>query len=276
MTPVAPPRAPGWAPLLMRRNIAYEKLGITDRAAIRALPPISSQLRMASARLRKRNLPASPYYYLKCSEAPEARKIVDLYYSLPKNQRDLIPIEGYCLAAGISTQLILELVTRTCATVSRQTSALIAAASHPAVVDKTVEMALTDDGIEDRQTLHKAVGFLPTPKGAQIAVNVAANAAAHANAAAQTLIVAAPPPEATIRRLSDRFNEARLVAGASPIIAVEPVAALPEAVEAAAAAPPMARFGQAPSRFTVPSRAPVTREVDAAAEAEFSEEEEDE
>jgi hypothetical protein len=44
---------------------------------------------------------------------------------------------------------------------------IIAAASHPLVVEKTVERALTDKGIGDRMALHKATGFLPTPKGSQ-------------------------------------------------------------------------------------------------------------
>lgn len=214
-----------WAPLTMRRNIVYEKLGI-DRTRVRTLAPISSQLHMIGKKLRRRNLPASPYYYLKCSADERAIKIVDLYYSLPKNQRDLAPIEAYCLSIGADSSEILELITRTVARVTRQTSAIIAAVSHPMVVDKTVEMALTDEGIEDRNTLHKAVGFLPSPKGSQTTVNVAANASAQA---AAPTVVLAPPPEQTVRTLVDMFNTARGLPPASARIL--PVAAedtLPE------------------------------------------------
>lgn len=201
-----------WAPLTMRRNIAYEKLGI-DRTLVRTLPPISSQLHMVAKKLRRRNLPASPFYYLKCAPGEQARRIVDLYYSLPKNQRDLPPIEAYCLAVGADSTEILELITRTVAKITRQTSAILAAVNHPAIVEKTVEMALTDDGIEDRRDLHKATGFLPTPRGSQTTVNVAANANAQASS---PIAVLAPPPEQTIRRAVDRFNDARLLPSAPP------------------------------------------------------------
>jgi hypothetical protein len=91
--------------------------------------------------------------------------------------------------------------------------------NHPRVVEKSVEMALTDEGIEDRTLLAKATGFLPTPKGSRTTVNVAANANAQSAANPQVL-VAAPPPENTIRRLVDRLNEAR---GLPPVV----VSALP-------------------------------------------------
>jgi len=70
-------------------------------------------------------------------------------------------------------------------------------------------MALTDEGHEDRATLHKATGFLPSPKGAQTNIQVVQHASATANA--QAASVAAPPPEQTIRRLVDRFNDARQI-----------------------------------------------------------------
>jgi hypothetical protein len=191
--------------LAARRTLAYARLSISP-AAIRSAPPISSQLRMAARNLRLRNLPASPYYYLKCSAAPEAQKIVEVYYSMPKNQRDLVPIEAYCVAVNVDTLLVLDLITRACAAISRQSSTIIAAINHPAVVEKTVEIALTDDGIKDRMILHKATGFLPSPSGPRTTVNVAANASA---TSAPQIAVIAPPPEQTIRRLVDRFNDAR-------------------------------------------------------------------
>jgi hypothetical protein len=82
---------------------------------------------------------------------------------------------------------------------------MIAALAHPRVVEKTIERALTDEGIADRMALHKAMGFLPTPKGSQTIISIMQSA--QANTAVQT--VAAPPPEDTIRRLANRLNEAR-------------------------------------------------------------------
>jgi len=187
-----------------RREAAYRAIDV-DPTLVRLQPHITSQLRMLSRKLHRRNLPSSPYYYLKFAPGEIARKIVALYYSLPRDQRDMLPIEAYCIAVGERSTEVFEIITRAVAAISRQTSAIIAASAHPAVVDKTVEMALTDEGIKDRNTLHKAVGFLPTPKGSQTTVNVAANA----NAVTQSTTVLAPPPEHTVRTLVDLFNEAR-------------------------------------------------------------------
>lgn len=182
---------------------ALARLGVT-REKLQLAAPISSQLQMAAKKLRRRGLPTSPYYYLKCSTHLDARKIVGLYYSLPANQRTLVPIEAYCLAADVDPTSLLDLIARTCATITRQTSALIAAVNQPKVVEKTVEMALTDEGVTDRLTLHRATGFLPTPRGAQTTVNVAASASASA-----PTLVAAPAPEQITRVLADKLNELR-------------------------------------------------------------------
>ena len=193
------------ASTIARRKAAFEKLQITPEK-MRLQPPITSQLRMLAKRMKRRNLPASPLYYLKASASDAARKILDLYYSLPRDQRNLVPLEGYALAACELSTHVLDIITQSVAMFSRQQSAIIAAANHPSVVDKTVEMALTDEGIEDRNVLHKAMGFLPSPRGPSTIVNVAANASAKAESSPQIAVVA-PPPEQTIRRLVDRFNE---------------------------------------------------------------------
>jgi hypothetical protein len=96
---------------------------------------------------------------------------------------------------------------------------IIAAVSHPAVVEKTIDCALTDKGFADRVVLHKAMGFLPMPKGSQTAISVTQNAQASARVEP---IVAAPRPEETIRRLVNAFNEKRC-------LSAMPRTAMPEA-----------------------------------------------
>ncbi len=98
---------------------------------------------------------------------------------------------------------------------------IIAAGSHPRVVEKTVERALTDEGIADRITLHKITGALPTPKGSQTTFTIMQNAQANQTARS---IAGAPPPEQTIRRLADRFNESR---GLPPAPAAKDTEAVP-------------------------------------------------
>jgi len=218
---------------------ACRRLGIDPDAIARA-PQITPQLRLIEETMRRAGQPkvttrertighgqsavtltedtthATPYgpgarvssawpQYLHASDSADAALVLSAYYSIPKTFARALPVEAFCVAASISPLRILELVTATIVRQGAQASAIIAAVNHPRVVEKTVEMALTDDGESDRRALDRATGFLPTAKGTQI--SIAANASA--SATAQAAAVAAPPPEQTIRRLSDRLNAAR-------------------------------------------------------------------
>jgi hypothetical protein len=164
--------------------------------------------------------------YLSASDAIEARKVREAYYSIPSYMRKRLRIETFCVAAGVSPLTILEILTATLVRLGAQASRVIAAVNHPRVVAKTVEMALTDTGVSDRNVLHKHAGFLPTPGGArtQITVTQQANATASSQAAA----IAPPPPEATIRRLADRFNLSRVAT--PPALPSETVTPIPEPI----------------------------------------------
>lgn len=201
-------------------------------------------------------------YYLAAIDDASIRKLCQLRRSTPHPLARLVPIEAFCVAVGVSPLRVIELLVAAVVRQGAQASSIIAAVSHPRVVQKTVEMALTDDGIDDRDTLHRAVSFLPTPKGNTTIINN--TPIAHASSSAQAAAVA-PPPEQTIRRLSDRFNEARLAA--TPHIAALPAAPADAATDPVPAVPavPVSRFGDPVPRFAVPSRtdrptAPASRE----------------
>ena len=220
-------------PAMHNRAIAYARLGVTELQVAKS-PQITPQLRMIEMTVRRAGQPKitksidgmilsevqhrAPYgpgsdllrswpSYLRSSDSADAAAVIDVYFSLPKVYRELLPVEAFCIAANVSPMRILEAITASCVRLGAQASTLIAAVNHPRVVEKTVEMALTDDGIEDRTTLHKATGFLPSPKGSQTNITIAQNATATSNA--QSVAVPAPPPEQTIRRLVNRFNDAR-------------------------------------------------------------------
>jgi len=192
------------------RARAYEQLDLKPERT-REVPRITDEVRKILTGIRNANptAPSDYIYYLRATDAKEARVFLDVYDSIPRIYARTLPIEAFCVAANISPLRIIEILVSTCVRLNTQAAAIIAASNHPRVVDKTVEMALTDDGIEDRNVLHKAVGFLPTPKSAQTTINVQQNATAQASAAPQIAVVAAPPPEQTIRKLADRFNERR-------------------------------------------------------------------
>lgn len=144
-------------------------------------------------------------HLLKLSDLPDAQRLANLYESLDPAEARSLPIEAYCYALGISPMRVLEMLTGIIVRQGAQGSTLLAAMWHPRVVEKTIQMALRDEGTADRATLHKATGFVPMPKGASTIVHIQQAAVSAAPAA----FVPAPPPESTIRALADTFNEAR-------------------------------------------------------------------
>jgi hypothetical protein len=219
------------------RNRAYFELSITPEQVALA-PQVTPQLRAITRTLKragqhkitrkiisreethelvedtKHTLPYGPGlditqswpHYLSSSDHADAKKVLLTYHGIQVSLRKVLPIEAFCVAAGVSPLTILGILTGEIVRMGAQASTIIAAVNHPRVVQKSVEMALTDDGLADRTLLAKATGFLPTPKGSQTQINIAANA--NATAAPQIAVVA-PPPEATIRRAVDRFNDAK-------------------------------------------------------------------
>ena len=82
-----------------------------------------------------------------------------------------------------------------------------AADALPSVVERSIEVALTDKGTADRKMQLQHSGFLPTLAGSETNISIMQNA--QLNATAQPVITVAPRPEETIRRLSDRLHDAR-------------------------------------------------------------------
>lgn len=207
---------------------AYDKLGITHDAVLRQRSIRHELRRMMAATADMINAPTDPYYYLSISDDPDARRILDVYYTISEWQRRSISIEAYCLAAGVSTTRCLAVVAAAMVQSGADAQRVVAAVAMPAVVTEVIKRALDgdrDDCTENATLLAKATGFLPSPRGNHTSIQVNANAKADATAATQIAVVAAPSPEQTIRRAVDRFNER--VAGALPVATVEP-AALPE------------------------------------------------
>lgn len=198
---------------------AYEAAGI-DHSLVWNSPQIQHEIGRilsAAARATKHEpnmAPDDPYYYLAASDDPDARKILSAYYSIHKPHRRFLPIEAICVKAGVSTTRALEIIQLQIIRFSRIASSAILAATHPAVVEKTIDLALhaEDERIQlnAQSLLHKAAGLTPQPKGAQTIVNVQANAQASAEAQAANAFL--PSPEQTIRRLSERLTSMREIA----------------------------------------------------------------
>ena len=191
-----------------KRALGYQHLGIRPQDVER-VPFMWPNLRGIAHRLNRGRAPDAPpvcpLELLQWSEDPEARRVLEKYLSVPESYRRLLPAEAYCCAAGVSPWRILEVVTGVAVRLGTQASAVLAAVWHPQVVEKTIEMALTDGGIADRNALHRATGFTPLPKGSTTIVNVQQNA----HGQGPGTCVPLPRPEDTIRTLAISFNEAR-------------------------------------------------------------------
>jgi hypothetical protein len=204
----------GYGQTAYKRELAYQRLGINPQDVER-VPFLWPNLRGIARRLNRGRAedapPVCPLDLLQWSEDPEARRVLQKYLAVPESYRRLLPAEAYCCAAGVSPWRILEVVTGVAVRLGTQASAILAAVWHPRVVEKTIEMALKDEGTVDRNTLHRATGFTPFPKGSTTIVNV------QQNAQGQIPGVPAPRPEDTIRRLAARFNEAEQPLAAPPV-----------------------------------------------------------
>jgi hypothetical protein len=144
-----------------KRRLAYAHLGI-DPKDVECFPFLRAELRRIARHINANNSsPVRPLDYLRSSEDPEARKVLDRYLSVPESYRRLLPAEAFCHAAEVSPQRILEAITVAAVRQGVAASAIIAAVVHPRVVQKTVERALQDDGTRERGMLHRHVGFLP-------------------------------------------------------------------------------------------------------------------
>ena len=183
---------------------AYRGLKVAPDDVARG-PQITPYLREVAKRSGKRSNTAAWIPYLDSSGDPEALAVADEYHSVLIEHSKKLPIEAFCLAAKVSPWKILEVITSQLVRHNAQMSGLLASMAHPALVEKTIKFAMKEENFADRQTIHKAVGFLPQPKGSQTNITLTQNA--NPNVA----VLHAPSPESTIRKLADRFNAEKRV-----------------------------------------------------------------
>jgi hypothetical protein len=196
--------------MAMRRYQAYRHLGVNPNEVAAA-----SQI----TQLIKKNIPGgwhTALAYLRTSDHPDARHFISVYddLTLPAGVRKLLPVEAFAIKAGLLPSQLYETIVQVVRRQSALDGVLIAASAHPAIVQKSSELALEGDINHVTHNL-KHMGFLPLPKGAQVSIQV--NASATAASASQS-IAAAPAPENTIRRLVNRFNTVLPVANPIPAL----------------------------------------------------------
>jgi hypothetical protein len=148
-----------------KRALAYQLLGVRP-SEVQRIPFFAAQLRKIARCVRgaggRPTEPVRALDFLESSGCPEARKVLQSCLSIPESYRRLLPPEAFCHAAGVSPWSVLEAVTVVAVRRGAMASAIIASLNHPRTVQKTVEIALRDDGFGERELLHRAMGFIPS------------------------------------------------------------------------------------------------------------------
>lgn len=114
---------------------------------------------------------------------PDALLWLHVWNSLKPWEQHQVTLDDICAGAGLSPVKLLKIVVGTAFEAGCDVANLVAAASHPKVVQASVRTALTARGVEDRKLLFQHHHFIPVAKGATI--NVSATAQAQAAAQAQ-------------------------------------------------------------------------------------------
>lgn len=96
----------------------------------------------------------------------ELAKFIQAYYGLTRREQVSILPEQICELSGVKTEVLFAGVCGQLWKQSRMECNIITAVHMPKVVEKTMKRAATNQGIKDREMVHKHSGFLPTPKPA--------------------------------------------------------------------------------------------------------------
>lgn len=105
---------------------------------------------------------------LRGSDETDAQTFIRKYDTCSASDLEKLTLEEIATAAGIGTIDLLGVATKALFEQSQTVAGVIAASAHPKVVAKSIQMALRDGGVREREMLHTATGFLPTPKGTVI------------------------------------------------------------------------------------------------------------
>lgn len=119
---------------------------------------------------------------LRASDEEDAQAFIKKYDELSDSDRDRVSIEAIAVAAGIRVIDLLGAATKALFAQGETVAAILSSTARPQVTKKTIQMALQDKGVRDREMFHTATGFLPIPKGTLIMNNRTQVANFHAGA----------------------------------------------------------------------------------------------
>jgi hypothetical protein len=145
------PRVPvstGEGQTLYKRQLAYDQLGI-DPENVPKARLVSAQL----TRIARCVGYSRPLEILEQSEDPEARKVLAKYRSVARTYRKLLPVEAYCVAAGVDPERVLETITVIAVRATGRAAVVVASLMSPEVVARTAQIALRPEGHRERRMI---------------------------------------------------------------------------------------------------------------------------
>jgi hypothetical protein len=139
------------------------KLSPLRRACLSLGLPVDARPRTNMARLlRNAGLGSTAIEYLRFSEDEQARRIVELYYSLKNaTERKATTIDYLILAAGADVHRVSGLIQEWVSRIKEDRAMLLACMNAPELIQKTIKRAKTPEGHKDRELIFRIVGVLP-------------------------------------------------------------------------------------------------------------------
>jgi hypothetical protein len=141
-----------------RKSEALQRVGFTLEES-RTLPRITPVLENA-----ERGMPQVIEALRSCPDE-DAQVFIKAYDAVSASDMKFVGVEEIAIACGIGIKRLGEIAFSSLLQQSQTAAAIIAATSHPAVVSKTVAVALSDRGTREREMMLIAGGTLPSPKG---------------------------------------------------------------------------------------------------------------
>lgn len=113
---------------------------------------------------------------LRFSREENCVKFLKVYDTLTKDEKEMLPLEIPCLAAGVSPAHILGQVILMARDASQAESALVVMMESPDVLRSSAAFGTAlPNNARDREIILKAAGTIPTPTGPSINVKVFTN-----------------------------------------------------------------------------------------------------
>ncbi len=199
-----------------RRNL-LDDAGAIVPISLEGVPRIESKLKVLKGGVDQ------AIEALRTSEEPDAAKFLAFYDSLTEREKIDLKIEEVSVAADVPTRKLYGMISASLLEFEEDSRNLLIGLGMSKIVTKSMQMALRNDGVKDRENLLKAVGVIPLPKGVQVAVQ-------RNNYVQNNVALPAPQPEQRyldpgerLRSIQDAIGQHRLPSSVPPPATVGPV-----------------------------------------------------